>query len=128
MDLYVTKTFSEIYHNFSVGTASVISAISLIIGAWAGKKYINKQEKIKQYRSRFPIYDFGQDKKYSIVRPVNVKALFLIEWAKIGKSKIHHIQNMDTLKDLGYDNLPLVSLPEKEFKDAERGDAIDTTI
>jgi len=117
------KIASEIFHNIAVGIASLIGVLA---GTKLSFSYFKKKFKIKKYRNLYPEYDFGQDRKYSIVRPVGVDALFLIEWKK-PNNVLHHIKNPETLHDLGYNSYDWVSLSKNEYKDANKGDVIDTT-
>ncbi|MBI4040119.1 hypothetical protein HY389_02060 [Candidatus Daviesbacteria bacterium] len=114
------NAIADNFNKISIGLAA-------IIGAYFGSSYFRdelaRKRSIKYYREKYPINEYG--KKFRIIESGNAPgAIYLHDLVTLHK---HHIWNMKTVYDLGWQVFKRERLPEDEFHSILIGDPIRTT-
>ncbi|KKQ95653.1 MAG: hypothetical protein UV74_C0013G0244 [Candidatus Woesebacteria bacterium GW2011_GWB1_43_14] len=114
------NAIADNFNKISIGLAA-------IIGAYFGSSYFRdelaRKRSIKYYREKYPINEYGN--KFRIIESENAPgAIYLHDLVTLHK---HHIWNMKTVYDLGWQVFKRERLPEDEFHSILIGDPIRTT-
>ena len=114
------NSIADNFNKISIGLAA-------IIGAYFGSSYfrdeLTRKRSIKYYREKYLINEYG--KKFRIIESENAPgAIYLHDLVTLHK---HHIWNMKTVYDLGWQVFKRERLPEDEFHSILIGDPIRTT-
>ena len=113
------ETYSKIIQNLSL-------AIGALIGSYAGSSFLieefNRRRLISKYRKMYPRSEYGTEWK-QIVREDRVGEPHILDLEKKVK---HHIWNMKTIYDLGWQFYDREKVEKGQFDSYEIGDFIRT--
>ena len=114
------NAIADNFNKISIGLAA-------IIGAYFGSSYFRdelaRKRSVKYYREKYPINEYGR--KFRIIESENAPgAIYLHDLVTLHK---HHIWNMKTVYDLGWQVFKRERLSEDEFHSVLIGDPIRTT-
>ena len=122
--LYLPKElveFADIFNKFAIG-------VGALVGTLLGTNYLReelskrREEEIKYYKLKYPDSKFGTDWEI-IVNEGNSDRVYL--WDKVNLQK-HHIVNMLTMQDLGWDSFERRVLTVLDFLSISEGERIRT--
>lgn len=121
--VFPLKTLAAISDNFN----KIAIGIAVLITAYFGSSYfreeLSRKKNIKFYREKYPLQQYGKSYKF-IESEKTPGAIFLLDLKSLHK---HHIWNMKTMYDLGWQTyLPAKQLPDEDFHSYLIGDPIRT--
>jgi len=117
--LDVLSTISDNFNKIAIGIAALVTAY---FGSSYFREELSRKKSIKYYRENYPPVEHG--KKYRIIESeTQPGAIYLHDLDTLHK---HHIWNMKTVYDLGWQAFERVRLPKEEFDSILIGDPIRT--
>lgn len=119
LPLELTKTISDNFNKIAIGLAAIITAY---FGSSYFSEEISRKRSIGFYRKKYPYENYN--KTYKIIASKNDPgAVFLLDLETLHK---HHIWNMKTMYDLGWQTHERELLDKKNFDSYLIGDPIRT--
>ncbi len=110
---------SDNFNKVAIGIAALITAY---FGSSYFREELSRKKNIEHYRAKYPPNVHGT--KYRIIESVNQPgAIYLHDLETLHK---HHIWNMKTVYDLGWQAFERVKLPSQDFDSILIGDPIRT--
>jgi hypothetical protein len=112
-------TISDNFNKVAIGIAALITAY---FGSSYFREELSRKRSIEHYRKKYPPEKYK--KTFKIIESKEDKgAIFLLDMESLHK---HHIWNMKTVYDLGWQTYERESLPKEEFLSYLLGDPIRT--
>ena len=119
LPLEIVRTISDDFNKVAIGVAALITAY---FGSSYFREELSRKRSTEHYRKKYPPEKYK--KTFKIIESEEDKgAIFLLDLESLHK---HHIWNMKTVFDLGWQLYERESLPKKEFLSILTGDPIRT--
>ncbi len=121
--VFPTNIINSISDNFSKLSISIAALITAYFGSSYFREELSRKRSIKFYREKYPPQ--LHDTNYKFIESEKTPgAIFLLDLKTLHK---HHIWNMKTMYDLGWQTyLPAEQLPDDQFLSYMIGDPIRT--